>query len=115
MRNLLAAAPLLLCSARRSKRLSLWAAILPVLYSLFSALVGTQSLIFNKAVMVLWRMTLAGDNQVSALCLPDAGSATLVLVEPEVGHCARSLYSLSGMSHSFRKGTPTFSWPPATS
>lgn len=37
---------------------------MPVLFSVFSALVCTQSLIFNKAVMVLWRMTLAGDNQV---------------------------------------------------
>lgn len=37
---------------------------MPVIYSVASALVCTQGLIFNKAVMVLWRMTLAGDNQV---------------------------------------------------
>jgi hypothetical protein len=55
----------LVCSAKQPKRARCWTAVLPVLYSVFSALVCTQSLIFNKAVMVLWRLMLAGDNQVS--------------------------------------------------
>lgn len=52
------------CRAKQTKHVSCWAAALPVLFSLFSALVCTQSLVFNKAVMVLWRLTLAGNNQV---------------------------------------------------
>lgn len=43
-----------------------WAALLPLLFSVFSALVCTQVLLFNKSVLVLWRLTLNGDNQASA-------------------------------------------------
>lgn len=40
-----------------------WIAALPVLYSTFSALVGTQSVLFSKTLAVLLRATFGGDNQ----------------------------------------------------
>ena len=40
-----------------------WVPLLPVLYALFSALVGTQSVLFSKTLAVLLRATAAGDNQ----------------------------------------------------
>lgn len=52
------------CRVEHARHPSWWVAAMPVIYSVASALVCTQGLIFNKAVMVLWRMTLAGDNQV---------------------------------------------------
>lgn len=55
------------CRGKHTRLASCWAAALPVLFSVFSALVCTQSLVFNKAVMVLWRMTLDGQNQVSVM------------------------------------------------
>jgi hypothetical protein len=41
-----------------------WAALLPVLYSVFSAIIGTQSVLFSKTLAVLLRATFNGDNQV---------------------------------------------------
>ena len=41
-----------------------WEAALPVLYSTFSALIGTQSVLFSKTLAVLLRATFSGDNQV---------------------------------------------------
>jgi hypothetical protein len=35
-----------------------------VLYSVFSALIGTQSVLFSKTLAVLLRSTFSGDNQV---------------------------------------------------
>jgi hypothetical protein len=55
------------CRVKHARHSTWWAAAMPVIYSVASALVCTQGLIFNKAVMVLWRMTLAGDNQVGQL------------------------------------------------
>lgn len=55
----------LLC--RRSKgpeATRLWSAALPILYAIFSALIGTQSVLFSKTLAVLLRSTVAGDNQV---------------------------------------------------
>lgn len=40
---------------------------MPVAYSLFSALIGTQSVIFAKSLSVLLRMTIAGDSQVRCI------------------------------------------------
>jgi hypothetical protein len=37
-----------------------------VLYSTFSALIGTQSVLFSKTLAVLVRATAGGDNQVRA-------------------------------------------------
>lgn len=40
-----------------------WYAILPVAYSVFSALIGTQSVLFSKSMSVILRLTFTGDNQ----------------------------------------------------
>ncbi|KXZ52720.1 hypothetical protein GPECTOR_8g114 [Gonium pectorale] len=40
-----------------------WYAILPVAYSVFSALIGTQSVLFSKSMSVILRLTFSGDNQ----------------------------------------------------
>ncbi|KAG1678004.1 hypothetical protein FOA52_000799 [Chlamydomonas sp. UWO 241] len=40
-----------------------WVQVLPLAYSLFSAIVGTQAVIFCKSLSTLLRATLAGDNQ----------------------------------------------------
>lgn len=41
-----------------------WYRILPVAYSIFSALLGTQSVLFSKSMSVILRVTISGDNQV---------------------------------------------------
>lgn len=38
--------------------------MLPLLYCLFSAIIGTQSVLFSKTLAVLLRATASGDNQV---------------------------------------------------
>ncbi|KAI8469173.1 MAG: magnesium transporter [Monoraphidium minutum] len=43
-----------------------WEAALPVLYSTFSALIGTQSVLFSKTLAVLLRATFDGDNQLKS-------------------------------------------------
>ncbi|GFR43906.1 hypothetical protein Agub_g5040, partial [Astrephomene gubernaculifera] len=40
-----------------------WYAILPVAYSVFSALIGTQSVLFSKSMSVILRLTFSGENQ----------------------------------------------------
>lgn len=53
--------------SRRSKGVEAtrrWTAVLPILYSIFSALIGTQSVLFSKTLAVLLRSTATGDNQV---------------------------------------------------
>ena len=51
-------------AAERSRA---WSSALPVLYSTFSALIGTQSVLFSKTLAVLLRATFDGDNQVGVL------------------------------------------------
>lgn len=46
-------------------RKSKWGQILPVAYSIFSALLGTQSVLFSKCLSVLLRETIAGNNQLT--------------------------------------------------
>ncbi|GLI58597.1 hypothetical protein VaNZ11_000325 [Volvox africanus] len=41
----------------------IWYALLPVAYSVFSALIGTQSVLFSKSMSVILRLTFTGDNQ----------------------------------------------------
>lgn len=52
------------CSLQGPQQGRAWGAALPVLYSTFSALVGTQSVLFSKTLAVLLRATFDGDNQV---------------------------------------------------
>lgn len=62
---------LLAVNCRRSKGpqgTPRWNAALPILYSVFSALLGTQSVLFSKTLAVLMRSTFTGDNQVSCRC-----------------------------------------------
>ncbi|KAG2439261.1 hypothetical protein HXX76_004622 [Chlamydomonas incerta] len=40
-----------------------WYAILPVSYAVFSALIGTQSVLFSKSMSVILRLTFTGENQ----------------------------------------------------
>jgi len=40
-----------------------WAGVLPIAYSIFSALLGTQSVLFSKSMSVILRKTFSGDNQ----------------------------------------------------
>jgi hypothetical protein len=47
-----------------------WSAVLPLLYCLFSAIIGTQSVLFSKTLAVLLRATASGDNQVCILSQP---------------------------------------------
>lgn len=57
---------ILCCSAREPRAAAVWAAVLPLLYCLFSAILGTQSVLFSKTLAVLLRATASGDNQVRA-------------------------------------------------
>ncbi|PNH01815.1 NIPA-like protein 2 [Tetrabaena socialis] len=41
----------------------IWYAILPVSYAVYSALIGTQSVLFSKSMSVILRLTFTGDNQ----------------------------------------------------
>jgi hypothetical protein len=52
-----------------------WGVALPLLYSTFSALVGTQSVLFSKTLAVLLRATFGGDNQVGCGTLPGCAGA----------------------------------------
>jgi hypothetical protein len=54
-----------------------WEGALPVLYATFSALIGTQSVLFSKTLAVLLRATFSGDNQV---CLGVCGVCLSVYV-----------------------------------
>ena len=51
------------CS-QKGRESSMFVAILPVSYSIFSALLGTQSVLFSKSLSVLLRTTVSGDSQV---------------------------------------------------
>jgi hypothetical protein len=52
------------CRTKGPRSAHAWNAALPVLYSVFSGLIGTQSVLFSKTLAVLLRSTLSGDNQV---------------------------------------------------
>jgi hypothetical protein len=52
-------------SAQGPEATPIWTAALPILYSVFSALIGTQSVLFSKTLAVLLRSTVQGENQVS--------------------------------------------------
>jgi hypothetical protein len=54
-----------------------WTAVLPLLYCLFSAIIGTQSVLFSKTLAVLLRATASGDNQV---CLAGTCSSMLKIL-----------------------------------
>lgn len=54
------------CSAKGPEAVPVWTSALPVLYSVFSALIGTQSVLFSKTLAVLLRVTAQGENQVRA-------------------------------------------------
>jgi hypothetical protein len=49
---------------KKGKNTNAWAQIVPVAYSIFSALLGTQSVLFSKSLSVLLRTTFSGDSQV---------------------------------------------------
>lgn len=51
------------CSTKGPHVARIWAASLPILYCLFSAIIGTQSVLFSKTLAVLLRATASGDNQ----------------------------------------------------
>lgn len=71
----------------------LWRALLPVLFSVFSALICTQSLVFNKILMVLWRTTLDGDNQACAgVCHSDTIIADVGVCNGAAKHFAGLLF-----------------------
>jgi hypothetical protein len=57
------------CSARGPRAAAVWTAVLPLLYCLFSAIIGTQSVLFSKTLAVLLRSTASGDNQVCCGCV----------------------------------------------
>jgi hypothetical protein len=59
------------CRAKGPEAARTWVAALPILYSVFSALIGTQSVLFSKTLAVLLRSTVSGDNQVRPQ--PDRG------------------------------------------
>ena len=50
--------------ANGGEAVGVWAAMLPVLYCVFSAIIGTQSVLFSKTLAVLLRGTFHGDNMV---------------------------------------------------
>uniref|UniRef100_A0A383W012 Magnesium transporter n=1 Tax=Tetradesmus obliquus TaxID=3088 RepID=A0A383W012_TETOB len=52
-------------SAKGPRAAALWGAVLPLLYCLFSAIIGTQSVLFSKTLAVLLRATASGDNQLT--------------------------------------------------
>lgn len=66
-RNMLCCA---VCRSKGEEAAHLWTAALPILYSVFSALIGTQSVLFSKTLAVLLRSTFAGDNQVGVCVWP---------------------------------------------
>ena len=43
-----------------------WMKALPISYSLFSGMIGTQSVLFSKALSTLLRTTLDGDSQLDS-------------------------------------------------
>jgi hypothetical protein len=43
----------------------MWISVLPVAYAVFSALFGTQSVLFSKTLSVLLRATANGNNQLT--------------------------------------------------
>ncbi len=78
---------------QKGREKSLWVAILPVSYSIFSALLGTQSVLFSKSLSVLLRSTFSGDSQVRAVhAARAAGSGALgsVLAVPVLAGLASS-------------------------
>ncbi|KAJ9529764.1 hypothetical protein QJQ45_014535 [Haematococcus lacustris] len=50
-------------AGQKGREKSIWVALLPVSYSIFAALLGTQSVLFSKSVSVLLRATFSGDSQ----------------------------------------------------
>lgn len=66
------------CRSRGIHAAPVWAAVLPILYCLFSAIIGTQSVLLSKTLAVLLRATAGGDNQV--------GSAVAVRNKPVSKH-----------------------------
>jgi hypothetical protein len=56
-----------------------WTAVLPLLYCLFSAIIGTQSVLFSKTLAVLLRATASGDNQVRCGCAQGSDAYPLAI------------------------------------
>jgi len=57
--------PFLLCGRRHAPDHAVcWTGALPVAYSVFTGLFCTQSLVFNKAIMVIFRLELSEGHQV---------------------------------------------------
>lgn len=49
---------------KSAEEMGMWYRWLPILYMLFSASIGTQSVLYGKSMSLLLRTTLSGDNQV---------------------------------------------------
>jgi hypothetical protein len=69
----------------------MWTAALPILYSVFSALIGTQSVLFSKTLAVLLRSTVQGDNQVRSRRL----SSVLCSANNLLGACWPNMLTVS--------------------
>lgn len=53
------------CTAARSR----WQRWMPFLFSMYAALLGTQSVIYGKTLAILLRTTLTGDSQIGNWCV----------------------------------------------
>lgn len=72
------------CTRTRAR----WQRWMPFLFSMYAALLGTQSVIYGKTLAVLLRTTLAGDSQIGNWCGGRRVGRMLML--PAVGAAACS-------------------------
>eukprot|EP00798_Chlamydomonas_sp_ICE-L_P023906 gene23906-9474_t len=49
-----------------SRMRSFWIQVMPIVYSIYSGLIGTQSVVFSKSLSMLLRLSINGDNQMAS-------------------------------------------------